>query len=145
MLCCEKIKRIDIRDMDRLKSIYGYRRELLIYQNSFIFIHNNKVRVFSLDDLKQNICQIINVQNIKQYLYSNISHIDSSLFIAQSNDVNGNKSYIKQYILDNESLELKEIDTLEINGRVKDIFNYRNGYIIETNVHDDIRYILLYQ
>ena len=51
MLCCEKIKRIDIKDMVRLKSIYGFRRELLIYHNSFIFIHNNKVRVFSLDDL----------------------------------------------------------------------------------------------
>ena len=81
------------------------------------------------------------------YQCSTISHIDNSLLIAQSNNKKVDSSYIKQYILDEESLELKEKDSIEIEGFIKDIYNYIDGYIIKfINAKDNKeKYILLSQ
>lgn len=142
----EKINYIEIKDLKQFNSNYGYRQELKIYQNSFLFIHNKNIRIFSIDELNRNYFQIVNIQKIKLYQCSAISHIDNSLFIAQSNNIKGDKSYIKQYILEKDSLELTEIDSIEINGFIEDIFNYINGYIIKyINSNNDAKYILLYK
>ena len=138
---------IIIKDLKKFKSPFGYRQELKMYKNSFLFIHNKIIKIFSLDELNNNYFQIVNSRNILAYQCSTISHIDNSLLIAQSNNKKVDSSYIKQYILDEESLELKEKDSIEIEGFIKDIYNYIDGYIIKcinTN-NNKVKYILLYK
>ena len=140
----KKINSIIIKDLKKIKSPYGYRQELKIYKNSFLFIHNKVIKIFPLDELNQNYFQIVNSRNILAYQCSTISHIDNSLLIAQSKNNTNNYSYIRQYDLDEESLELKEKDSIEIEGFIKDIYNYIDGYIIKfININNEIKYILL--
>ena len=142
----EKINCIIIKDLKKFNSALGYRQELKIYKNSFLYIHNKTIKVFSLDELKHNYFQIVNMKNIMFYQCSEISYIDNTLFIAQSNNKNDDISYLKQYNLDEDSLELKKIDSIEIKGFIKDILNYINGYIIRYISSDnEIKYILLYK
>ena len=55
-------------------------------------------------------------------------------------------SYIRQYILDEESLELIEKDSIKFEGFIKDIFNYIDGYIIKyINIKNEVKYTLLYK
>ena len=140
----KKINSIIIKDLKKIKSPYGYRQELKIYKNSFLFIHNKIIKIFSLEELNKNYFQIVNSRNILAYQCSTISHIDNSLLIAQSKNNTNNYSYIRQYDLDEESLELKEKDSIEIEGFIKDIYNYIDGYIIKfININNEIKYILL--
>ena len=140
----KKINSIIIKDLNKFNSPNGFRQELKIYKNSFLFIHNTIVKVFSLDELSKNYFQIVNSRNILSYQCSTTSHIDNTLLIAQINNKNFGYSYIKQYILNEKSLELIGIDSIEIKGFIKGILNYIDGYIIVTVDSDnEVKYTLL--
>ena len=142
----EKINSIIIKDLKKFNSPLGYRQELKIYKNSFLFIHNKTIKIFSLEQLKNNYFQIVNWKKIMFYQCSEISHIDNTLLIGQNNNKNDQKSYLKQYILDEESLELKKMDSIEIQGFIEDILKYINGYIIKyINSNNEVKYMLLYK
>ena len=142
----ERIKKIIIKDLKKFNTQFGFRQELVIYKDCFLYIYNKVIKIFSMKELENDYFQIVNSRNIKFYEYSSISHIDNSLLIAQSNDMNGGKSYIKQYILNNESLELIEIDSIIIEGLIKDIYKSYNGYIFRyLDLNNDYKYILLYK
>jgi len=142
----EKIKKINIKDLKKFNSQFGFRQELLMYNECFLYIYNKVIKIFSMKELENDYFQIVNSRNIKFYEYSSISHIDNSLFIAQSNDFNGSKSFIKQYIINNESLDLIEIDSIIIEGLIKDIYKYYNGYVFQyLDLNNDYKYILLYK
>ena len=140
----KKINSIIIKDLNKFNSPNGYRQELKIYKNSFLFIHNNLIKIFSLEELNKNYFQIVNSRNILSYQCSAISHIDNSLLIAQINKNNFGYSYLKQYILNEKSLELIEKDSIEIKGFIKGILNYIDGYIIVCLDSDNqVKYLLL--
>ena len=140
----KKINSIIIKDLNKFNSPNGFRQELKIYKNSFLFIHNTIVKVFSLDELSENYFQIVNSRNILSYQCSTTSHIDNTLLIAQINNKNFGYSYIKQYILNEKSLELIAKDSIEIKGFIKGILNYIDGYIIVTVDSDnEVKYTLL--
>lgn len=142
----EKIKKINIKDLKKFNSQFGFRQELLMYKECFLYIYNKVIKIFSMKELENDYFQIVNSRNIKFYEYSSISHIDNSLFISQSNDFNGSKSFIKQYIINNESLDLIEIDSIIIEGLIKDIYKYYNGYVFQyLDLNNDYKYILLYK
>ena len=142
----KQLKSIIIKDLKKYNSQFGYRQELKIYKNSFLFIHNNVIKIFSLEELRQNIFQIVNSRNILGYQCSTISHIDNSLLIAQGKIDKLDFSYIRQYILDDESLELIETDSIKIEVFIKDIFNYIDGYIIKyININNEVKFTLLYK
>ena len=142
----EKINSIIIKDLKKFNSPLGYRQELKIYKNSFLFIHNKTIKIFSLEQLKNNYFQIVNWKKIMFYQCSEISHIDNTLLIGQNNNKNDQKSYLKQYILDEESLELKKMDSIEIQGFIEDILKYINVYIIKyINSNNEVKYMLLYK
>jgi hypothetical protein len=142
----EKKKKIIIKDLKKFNTQFGFRQELVIYKECFLYIYNKVIKIFSMKELENDYFQIVNSRNIKFYEYSSISHIDNSLFIAQSNDVNGSKTYIKQYTLNNESLELIEIDSIIIEGLIKDIYKSYNGYVFRyLDSNNDYKYILLYK
>lgn len=144
----KKINNIYINDLKKFNITDAYREELRLYKNVFLYIHNTKIKLFSMEEIYKNYFQIVNEYNILNYQCSFVNNLDDTLLIAQSKDFyKGDKTSIKQYKLNDELLELEEIGGIDIkNGFVKDIMDYVEGFIVKiTTMNNKDKYILYYK
>ena len=144
----KKVNCIYINDLKKFNINNAYREELRLYKNVFLYIHNKKIKIFSMEELYKNYFQIVNEYNILSYQCSSVFNVDDTLLIAQSEDfLKRDKASIKQYKLKDDILELVEIGGIDImNGFVQDIMDYAEGFIVKitTKINED-KYILYYK